>query len=99
MFNTYLLSYDPFLTDPSSSRIVAFVRSNLLIYQFFVPSAGVIILKSQSNLQLLLSSFSEFFAPHPFILTKIEGQSTGGRLDQSYWNWLNSDFPPALPVA
>ena len=97
MYNNFLISYDPLMTDPTPTRLVEFVRSNGYTYQYMVPFLGTVFVKSKASLAQMNASFSPFLNPNHFIITQIFAVMTSGLLPQTHWNWLNADTPPPLP--
>jgi hypothetical protein len=96
MYSTYALSYDPFMTDPAPLRLIEFVRAHSYTYQYFVPYVGTILIKSGYTFQEMVDGYRTFILPNEFILMQVSPQLTGGLLNQTSWDWLNSDNPPAL---
>jgi hypothetical protein len=97
MHNTFLLSYDPLMTDPAPIRLVEFVRSNAFTYQYFVPFLGSILIKSQASVEDIHASYSTFIRPSSFLLTQVFPVMITGMLSQAQWDWINADTPPPLP--
>lgn len=97
MYNTFLLSYDPLMVDPTPTRLVEFVRSNAYTYQYLAPFLGTVFIKSGAAGSDLVTSFNPFIRPSSFVLTQIFPWMTTGLLPQQYWDWINSAAPPPLP--
>lgn len=98
MHNTFLLNYDPTMTDPSPTRLLEFVRSNGFTYQYLVPFDGLIAIKSTAFLFQMIESYRPFLEPNAFILTHVFPSNISGLLQPNYWDWLNANSPPPLPV-
>jgi hypothetical protein len=96
MYNTYMLNFDPLMTDPTPNRLIEFVRSNATTYQFYMPFPGTLIIKSSNMIRELLTSYQAFIQPNIFMLHQLTPTQINGLLDQSKWDWLNSVFPPPL---
>ena len=96
MFNTYVLNYDPAMTDPTPPRLIEFVRSNSFTYQYLIPFAGTILIKSSASLIQLIDSYRPFFYPNHFILVQIETVAISGLLPANQWEWINASLPPPL---
>ena len=99
MHNTFVLSYDPLMTDPSPVRLLEFIRSNGFTYQYFVPFYGTVFIKSGATLAQLNGSYMPFFSPSSYVLTQIFPVMTSGMLPQAHWDWINAAVPPPLPEA
>lgn len=97
MHNTYILSYDPLMRDPTPARLIQFVRSNVFTYQYLTPFVGTLVIKSTAASTQLLESYNPFLSPSSFLLTQIFPTMTTGLLPPHYWNWINAATPPALP--
>ena len=97
MYNTYILSYSPFLSDPTPRRILEYVRSHAHTYQYLVPFAGSLVIKTQAPLGELVQSYRAFLSPNEFMLTQVNPSFVSGLLQTHYWDWLNAASPPALP--
>lgn len=96
MYTTYLLNYDPLMTDPMPSRVLEFIRSNGYTYQYLVAYLGTVFIKSNATLDQMIQSYRPFLSPNPFTLTQVAPQLISGLLPQPYWSWLNSTSPPPL---
>jgi hypothetical protein len=92
----YLLNYDPFATDPTPQKLIEFVRSNTYTYQFLVPFAGSVFIKSEASLRELVASYTPFLRPTPFSLTVLAPELMSGLLPLDYWQWLNSQQPAPI---
>jgi len=98
MFN-YLLSYDPFSSDPTSEKLIEFVRSNTYTIQFLVPFAGTIFIKSHASLRELIPSYTPFLRPTRFTLTVLSPGLVSGLIPLDYWQWLNAEQPAPVTNA
>ena len=96
MFNTFILSFSPFSTDPTPRRILEYAKSHAHTYQYLTPFAGTIVIKSSANLAQLIDSYTAFLSPNNFLLTHINPLYVTGLMQTPYWEWLNSSNPPAL---
>jgi len=96
MYNTYIVSFSPFMTDPTPRRILEYVKSHSYTYQYLVPFAGTILIKSSSQLGEMIGSYSAFMSPNDFLLVQVNPLFVSGLLQPQYWEWLNSTNPPAL---
>ncbi len=96
MYNTFILNFSPFLSDPSPQRILEYVRGHAFTYQYLVPFSGTIIVKSTAGLELIVKSYTPFFQPSDFLLTQANPSFINGLLQSGYWDWINSNSPPAL---
>ena len=96
MYNTFILNFSPFMTDPTPTRLVEYVRSHAMTYQYLVPFSGAIIIKSSSNLGEMVESYTAFLRPNYFLLSHVNPAYVNGFLQSRYWDWLNSPNPPAL---
>ena len=97
MYNTFLLSYDPLMQNPTPDKLLQFVRSNVTTYQYLTPFVGSIFIKSQASLELLISSYNPFISPHSFTLIQIYPTLSTGLLPPAFWDWINAQTPPPLP--
>lgn len=98
MYNTYLITYDPFMTDPSAVRFIEFIRTHALSYQLYAPFLGTAYLKSQSSLLDIVDSYKAFLTPNLWTICeiKVPAHQTGGALPTAFWTWLNSPAPPPI---
>jgi hypothetical protein len=97
MMNTYILSYSPLDEKVSAYQLLAFIRDNRKIAQYYQPWMGTYIIKSQEDLVSLLSSFNLLFHGSSYILSRIFTTQMGGMLTPEIWNWINTDTVPAVP--
>lgn len=97
MYNTFLISYDPSMTDPTPNRLVEFIRSNGYTFQYMIPFLGSAFVKSNASLTQMNSSYSPFLTPNHFVISQIFPIMTSGLLPPSQWSWINADTPPPLP--
>ena len=97
MYNTFILSYDPQMSDPSPMRLAEFVRSNGYTYQYFIPFLGTILIKSSATVIQLIDSYSPFIRPFPFMLSQLYPALMTGMLAQAQWDWINATAPLPLP--
>ncbi|HEX8525430.1 hypothetical protein [Allosphingosinicella sp.] len=96
MYNTFILNYDPLMTDPTPVRLIEFIRSNGYTYQYFYPFAGTVVIKSLADLNQMTASYRPFFSPTKFLLTHVAPAHVGGLLEQERWDWINAASPPPL---
>ena len=96
MYNTFILSYDPLAKNYTVNQLNAFVRSNALTYQYFSPTLGTYLIKSQATVHDMVDSYKGFFDGTNFFVAQVMPTLTGGALQQTMWNWLNSPVPPPL---
>ncbi len=93
---TYSLSFSPFETKISNNQLLAAIKDNRKIYQWYSPFIGTYILKSYEPLTSLAESFRGLFEGAPFILSVIYPAMTGGAQSDEVWNWLNTGNLPTL---
>jgi hypothetical protein len=96
MLNNYLLSYDFTMTDPTPQRLLEFVKSNSLTFQFLVPYPGAVFIKSSADLRSIVASYQPFLEPNFFTLTRVEPSLVNGLMTVDYWQWLNTPAPPPV---
>ena len=96
MYNTFILNFSSFSADPSPPKVLEYVKSHALTYQYLVPFSGTIIIKSTANLSALIGSYTSFLRPNEFLLTHVDPTYVNGLLQNPYWQWINSASPPAL---
>jgi hypothetical protein len=95
--NCYILTFDPFASNFSYSQLLAFIRDNRKIFQYYCPYSGSYFLKSPEDLVSLQSSFTAFFETSSFVVSKIEPTQTGGFLPPAVWSWLTAGTNPFIP--
>ncbi|MDB5677619.1 MAG: hypothetical protein JWM94_621 [Sphingomonas bacterium] len=96
MYNTFILNYEPQMSDPSPIRLIEFVRSNFYTYQYMTPFFSVIIVKSTATLEQMIKSYNPFLSPNNFLLTQVAPSMVNGLLPTNYWQWINAEAPPPL---
>ena len=98
MFNTYIVSYDPLMIDPSPLRFIEYVRGHALTYQFYSAFAGTLYVKSPATLGNLINSYRNFLQPNAWTIALLREPTinSGGAANSEFWAWLNSPVPPPL---
>lgn len=96
LYNTFLMSFDPNITDPSPAKLLEFVKSNKYTYQYLVPYNGSIFIKTSAPMQQVIDSYLPVITPHFFVVVDVSSSAKNGWLPGGYWNWINAAFPPAL---
>lgn len=94
--NCYLLTFNPFASNFTYSQLLAFIKDNRKIYQFYCPYSGTYFLKSTEDLNSLQGSFMGFFDQSNFVISKIEPSQTGGYMQAAAWSWLSTGVNPFL---
>ena len=96
--HTYVITYDPLMSDPQPTRLIEFVKSHALTYQYFVHHWGSIFLKSPAELTMIINTYKGFFAPNVWTVCEIQQPdlNSGGAASMQFWDWLNASVPPVL---
>lgn len=95
--NTYLLSYNPVDFTINGNRLLAYVRDNRNVQQYFQPWMGTYIIKSHADLQVISAGFVDFFDESQFVIAQVFTSHLNGLLDQPMWGWINYNVMPVLP--
>lgn len=98
MYNTYLITFNPLMIDPSPQRLLEFIRAHAYTYQYYVHHLGSVYVKSPVDLYKMINTYRDFLAPNVWTVVQVHNPqfSTGGSAPMAFWNWLNSASPPAL---
>ncbi|WP_341713837.1 hypothetical protein [Erythrobacter sp.] len=96
MLRNFLLNYDPFSTDPTPQRLLEFVKSNALTYQYLHAFPGTFIIKSRAEYPQMLNSYRGFLAGNYMLLTEVSPMMVGGHMHDWQWQWLNNPNPPLI---
>jgi hypothetical protein len=95
---TYLLSYDPLGKSLNNTQLLAFIRDNRKVAQWYSPYLGTYLLKSGEPLFSLQETLSGIFDEDLFVIAPINAGWIGGRLPLNMWPWINGTAGiPLLP--
>lgn len=90
---SYLLSYDLTTLGDLLPQLQSFIKQHKLISQWSNPYPGLYILKSESDLASIVSTFDEFFARKVLhFICPITVEQAGGILYTNVWEWMSA--PP-----
>ena len=98
MYRTYLITYDPLMTDPSPQRFIEFVRTHAFTYQLYVLHLGSVYVKSTAGLYEMLLSYRDFLSPNMWTMVEVHApaSNSAGSAPTQFWNWLNAAIPPPI---
>lgn len=96
--NNYILSYSPFLDNPSEGQLLNHVQVNKFISAYYQPFIGTYVLKSQHHISIVADSLRGLFGSAPHTVSQVFSNAIGGTLPNEVWHWLNHDIIPTPDV-